>query len=169
MTEWAATSIVLRRFVALATLMLGLGLMSGCTTPAPEPDPPPPPPPNYGPTDFDPIGFESGSVSLSPEAANAVRSMAMRMKRADVVNDTIVVAGHTDSVGASERNREVSMRRAEAVLEVLTESGIDRNRVRLVAHGEDRPLLEERNSDGTRNPEAFVVNRRVEVRLESGG
>lgn len=157
-----------RRRMALASASIAV-LLVGCAAPAPAPAPPPPPPPDYGPTSFEPISFQSGSVSLTPDAAEAVRLIAVRVSREDVVNDTVVVAGHTDTVGASERNREVSMRRAEAVMDVLSESGVDRNRVRLVAFGEDRPLIEERNTDGTPNPEARAANRRVEVSLEAGG
>ena len=147
---------VKRLFAAL----LVASLAAGCAT-SPPPEPPPaPPPPDYGPTNFEAIPFGAGRVNLSPDAEERVRLIAVRLARPDVVDKTVVVAGHTDSRGAANRNREMSMRRAESVLNVLTTNGINRNRVRLVAFGEDQPLGDNATREGR------AMNRRVEISLE---
>ncbi|MCB1686832.1 MAG: OmpA family protein, partial [Pseudomonadales bacterium] len=68
-----------------------------------------------------------------------------------------VIEGHTDSRGAEDYNQNLSQRRAAAVLEALTNSGIPRSRLSSVGYGESRPVASNDTDAGR------AKNRRVTV------
>ncbi len=69
------------------------------------------------------------------------------------------LAGHSDRSGGEAVNRRSSRHRAEAVRAELVDRGIPRDRLSVVAHGEDRPIVA--TADGVREAQ----NRRVEIRF----
>jgi outer membrane protein OmpA-like peptidoglycan-associated protein len=71
----------------------------------------------------------------------------------------ILVVGHTDRSGATDLNKELSMRRAQTVAARLQEAGVPLEKIELRALGESG--LAEPTGDGAPNP----GNRRVAVRL----
>lgn len=71
-----------------------------------------------------------------------------------------VIEGHTDSTGAAEYNQDLSERRAQAVVQALVNSGIDRGRLTARGYGESRPVA----SNDT--PTGRAQNRRVTVVVE---
>lgn len=84
---------------------------------------------------------------------------------ADFLNDnpeTIVeIAGHSDSRGASDYNRALSQRRAEAVADRLTGPlGVDPSRVNAIGYGEEAPIASNNTAEGR------AENRRVEARIQ---
>ncbi|MFH1077426.1 MAG: OmpA family protein [Pseudomonadota bacterium] len=93
------------------------------------------------------------------------------LKRLDVVGEVIkeygsdsfleiMVTGHTCSMGASEYNRQLSLRRAQAVTRYLNDRLSKPSPVvKVVGKGEDAPLLSGMDKN------ASVLNRRVEVIL----
>ncbi|MBN1769557.1 MAG: OmpA family protein [Prolixibacteraceae bacterium] len=68
----------------------------------------------------------------------------------------IELQGHTDSKGSTGYNQDLSLKRAYAVSEYLTERGILRNRVNTKGFGETVPKYENETADGR------TKNRRVE-------
>lgn len=81
-------------------------------------------------------------------------------KLVDFMNDhpdsTVVIEGHTDSVGTDEYNEELSNNRANAVVSmIVNEYGIDPKRVSGVGYGEARPIAT------NETPEGKQRNRRV--------
>jgi OmpA-OmpF porin, OOP family len=69
-----------------------------------------------------------------------------------------VVSGHTDSVGGTKVNLNLSQRRAETVASFLEKvGGIDRTRLTAIGYGESRPVASNETATG-RN-----TNRRIEV------
>lgn len=69
----------------------------------------------------------------------------------------IQVVGHTDSVGSESYNQRLSERRAQAVVDYLTGTGIARSRLTATGKGESEPRA-------TNNTEAGrQLNRRVEI------
>lgn len=78
---------------------------------------------------------------------------------------TAVIEGHTDDRGAADYNLGLSERRAEAVREALTNSGIDGSRLTARGYGETRPIADNGTEAGRR------LNRRVTVVVSgtSGG
>ena len=75
----------------------------------------------------------------------------------------ISLEGHTDNVGTTAYNMNLSKRRVDAVAAELVKQGMLADRVTTQAFGETRPLAPNRNSDGTDNPVGRAKNRRVEA------
>ncbi|SBS33485.1 Outer membrane porin F precursor [Marinomonas aquimarina] len=71
-------------------------------------------------------------------------------------DSTVVIEGHTDSVGSDEYNEVLSRNRANAVVAMLIdEYGIDQERVSGVGYGESRPIASNESAMGRQQ------NRRV--------
>lgn len=71
----------------------------------------------------------------------------------------IEILGHADKTGNTERNRDLSERRAKAVMEFLIEQGIERSRLSYRGMGDDYPLLDKETEW------ALFMNRRVEFKI----
>jgi outer membrane protein OmpA-like peptidoglycan-associated protein len=71
----------------------------------------------------------------------------------------IVVAGHTDSVGATEYNQALSERRADSVAQYLLSKKIVPARIETIGFGEDAALADNGSAEGR------SLNRRVELSL----
>ncbi len=110
--------------------------------------------------------FEFDSHGLSADAERRVASMAAVILEFGTVRP-IQVEGHTDSVGDSAYNLELSFRRAERVARALVEAGIDPLRVTSLGLGETRPVAPDQVEDGRDNPAGRRLNRRVEVVIEN--
>ncbi|EXJ15582.1 OmpA family protein [Imhoffiella purpurea] len=72
---------------------------------------------------------------------------------------SVRVEGHTDSSGGSALNRELSLKRAEAVRDALVERGVDADRIVADGLGSERPIADNATSRGR------SLNRRVEIYL----
>jgi len=94
--------------------------------------------------------FEHDSATLLPGASTEMNRVAEVLRK---YNQTrIEVAGHTDSTGPEEYNRQLSQRRAEAVKNALVQRGVDPARVTTVGYGESQPISSN-----------HAMNRRVEI------
>jgi len=65
-----------------------------------------------------------------------------------------LITGHTDNMGSTDYNLELSQRRAEAVAAALRELNVPQT-IRTVGMGEDQPLQSNQTPDGR------AANRRV--------
>ena len=72
----------------------------------------------------------------------------------------IVLHGHTDDTGSVAGNQRLSERRAQAVANLLKQSGVEGRRILAIGHGASRPLLPNIN-DASRE-----INRRVQLVLQ---
>ena len=96
------------------------------------------------------VFFDSGSARLHPAAMEIVGNAAHAIRAVDVRE--IEIVGTTDRVGSDAANLALSLRRAEAVRDALLAHGMSRHvRVRIVAQGETRPLVE--TEDGVAEPQ----------------
>jgi outer membrane protein OmpA-like peptidoglycan-associated protein len=102
------------------------------------------------------IPFESNSSALRPQAAAQLQQLESALSSASLGKDRFVVAGHTDAKGSAKYNKQLSLRRAEAVKHFLVAKGMDAGRLDTVGYGSERPLAPERPEDPS--------NRRVEIR-----
>ena len=71
----------------------------------------------------------------------------------------ILVEGHTDNQGSAAYNKNLSLRRAQAVKNYLVSKGITADRIEIIGYGESQPIAD--NS----TPEGRQLNRRVEIKL----
>ena len=135
--------------------------------PPPPPPPPPvraeaPPPPKREPhvvktfklegvhLDFDRSDIKPAGRRILDEAVQTLRGEEAH---------TVVIEGHTDSVGSDEYNERLSLRRANAVRDYLVSSGISSNRIEVKGFGESQPVAD----NGT--PAGRAQNRRVELKV----
>jgi outer membrane protein OmpA-like peptidoglycan-associated protein len=70
-----------------------------------------------------------------------------------------MIEGHTDSVGAADKNKELSEKRAKAVKDYLISKGVNASRLTSAGFGEDNPIAQNRTRAGR------AQNRRVEIKL----
>ncbi len=69
------------------------------------------------------------------------------------------IAGHTDSRGSKKFNMSLSNQRADSVLALLEENGVDGNRINTYGFGESEPIATNINAEGRKK------NRRIEIRI----
>lgn len=77
----------------------------------------------------------------------------------DEPDTAVMLRGHADRSGPTGYNQKLSERRSRAVIQEMTEAGIDPSRLQSESLGETQPLVP--TADGVRNP----FNRVVEVNL----
>jgi outer membrane protein OmpA-like peptidoglycan-associated protein len=170
--------------MALVLGASGVVLTTGCgetvlqvgTTPPPEPPaPPPPPPPEPEPVAKpeappeppplvevkgdeikinDKINFAKNSADIEASSNNLIENIANVMKKhADI--DFVEVAGHASNEGDEFYNKNLTQRRAKAVMDALVALGVEKTRMRPVGYGFYCEL----------QPDNHEVNRRVEFKI----
>lgn len=105
----------------------------------------------------DRVLFDFGRAELKPEARDSLTRVAAVLRKYDKTE--ITVAGHTDNVGSATYNRELSLRRADAVRLFLIEQGIAPSRLHAMGFGFDRPVASNATAEGR------ALNRRVELHI----
>ncbi len=104
------------------------------------------------------VQFATGSADLSPHAIDVLDSLGEALSDQALVGYRFRIEGHTDTVGTHEFNKDLSDRRAAAVVDYLANHfNVDRGRVQAVGMGEDHLLIP--TPDQTPEPR----NRRVQV------
>ena len=116
--------------------------------------------------DFDPIKtvivhFTSGSASLGPKAKATIDEAAAWVKTQNTKGWVMAVIGYADTTGSSQRNIDLSERRANAVIYyIVSKYKMPLNRlVQPFGYGQLEPVAENKTKAGR------AKNRRVEIRL----
>ena len=114
---------------------------------------------DYQPQDTAAVNFRSGSAVLSTEAKTALDDIASKAMNAK--GYVLEVSGFADSRGSVNLNRQLSQRRADAVIRYLVENhSIPLRRIITpFGYGEMNPVAENETRDGR------AQNRRVEIKL----
>jgi outer membrane protein OmpA-like peptidoglycan-associated protein len=106
------------------------------------------------------VQFATGSADLTPQAIGVLDNLGKALSDQELAGYRFRIEGHTDTVGTHEFNKELSDRRAAAVVDYLANNfHVDRSRVEAVGMGEDRLLVP--TPDQTpepRNRRVLVVN-----------
>lgn len=107
------------------------------------------------------VRFKTGSAVLSPEAKAEIDEAAERVQSENLKGWIVEVVGYADSTGNTERNRSLSGRRADAVINYLvTKYNLPLRRlVQPFGYGDQNPVATNATSDGR------AQNRRVEIRV----
>src|SRR6266704_1085240 len=103
------------------------------------------------------ITFRTGSADLNAQFFKVLDGVAQVAKKYD--KTIIEIAGHTDNVGGSDYNRQLSQRRASTVAQYLMSKGVTEPRIMTAAGGEEHPIASNSTEQGR------AANRRVEVTL----
>ncbi|MBU5617547.1 OmpA family protein [Psychrobacter sp. TAE2020] len=105
------------------------------------------------------ITFSFDDATLNSAFKPTLNKLASTMKEYN--QNTITIAGHTDSKGAAAYNQGLSRDRAYAVANYLTANGVPSSRINVVAYGESRPVADNNTENGRQQ------NRRVELTINS--
>lgn len=103
------------------------------------------------------IYFEKDNTIIRQESLPVIETLAYILRSNPEWH--IAVEGHTDGDGTHNHNINLSMRRAEAVLDGLVMAGINRNRLSAVGKGATEKIAEEVTEDDK------ALNRRVVIAL----
>lgn len=101
--------------------------------------------------------FRTGSARLDRGGRDAIRQIAEALT--NLAGIEIVVEGHTDNQGNADRNWELSLDRALAVTQALTDNGIQPDRITAAGRGEYAPITTNQTENGR------ARNRRTEIIL----
>jgi OmpA-OmpF porin, OOP family len=101
-----------------------------------------------------------GCDPKSKRLANALIDAKKRLAAGGVENFKFELSGHTDSSGSAEHNKELSLKRAEAIKRELVKRGVQEKDVVAVGAGSERPLVK---PDDT--PAKKAKNRRYEIQV----
>jgi OOP family OmpA-OmpF porin len=102
------------------------------------------------------IPFEYNSSELQSQATAQLKQLRSALTSEALSKDRFMVAGHTDGKGSAQYNKQLSMRRAEAVKRYLVDNGVAAARLQAVGYGAEHLALPDRPEDPS--------NRRVEIR-----
>lgn len=100
------------------------------------------------------IFFDTDKTELLPRSFVELNTLFRMMQ--EHPNMIIEVRGHTDSVGKNEYNGYLSRKRAEAVIDYLSEQGIATKRMHAIGLGSTQPIADNETEVGRQ------MNRRVE-------
>jgi len=112
--------------------------------------------------------FTFATSEVRPEGKVALDNFAAEL--AGTQYDNIVVEGHTDRLGSTAFNQNLSMQRADAVKNYLVQvRGLDSSKVRAVAMGKDKPVTKAEDCVGTAQTAKLIAclqpDRRVEIEV----
>ncbi len=105
------------------------------------------------------ITFSFDDATLNNAFKPTLSKLAQTMNQYN--QNTVTIAGHTDSKGAASYNQGLSRDRAYAVANYLTANGVPANRINVVAYGESRPVASNDTESGRQQ------NRRVELTINA--
>ncbi len=104
------------------------------------------------------IFFDVGKVDLKPESIAEVENIRELL----IANTALKVQinGHTDNSGNAASNKALSLKRASAVVNYLTQKGIAASRLSAKGYGSERPIVSNDDEEGGR-----AINRRTEIEI----
>ena len=130
-----------------------------------KPLPPPPPTPVPAPPkkivlNEAVLHFANSKANMSPAGVEAVQKVASGLK-AFGGSYTLIVSGHTSSLGGKALNKSIAKRRAEAVAKVLRDAGIPAASIQTEGVGSAQPVADNKTKEGQ------ARNRRVEIDIKT--
>ena len=103
------------------------------------------------------IFFDFNKASLRPESVAELDRLNKLMT--DMPSLKIEISGHTDNVGSASYNQKLSENRAKAVVDYLTEKGIESTRLEYKGYGFEQPVASNKTEEGRQQ------NRRTEFKV----
>lgn len=104
------------------------------------------------------ILFAVDSTSISTGLRGDLAALATNLKQ--YPDTTARIIGHTDNTGEASYNQNLSVRRAEAVSNVLIANGVPGYRLSATGQGEDNPIASNLTEEGR------AQNRRVDILIQ---
>ena len=85
------------------------------------------------------VFYEFGKWTLTADSEKGLNDLVQLLN--DNPNITIELSAHTDMVGNDASNKQLSLRRAQSVVDYLILHGIDSERLTPVGYGEEKPVV----------------------------
>ena len=101
--------------------------------------------------------YDFDSDAIRSEAGVNLRNLATSLKK--YPNTELLIVGHTDALGSTPYNQDLSMRRANAASAFLAMQGVSAGRLRTAGRGELEPVSSNETEAGRQK------NRRIEVAI----
>jgi outer membrane protein OmpA-like peptidoglycan-associated protein len=101
--------------------------------------------------------FAQESDELTSASRDNLRRLATSLEK--YPNTRIMIVGHTDTQGGTDRNQSLSERRAQAVAGLLEQIGVNRARMTVLGRGDAEPIATNDTDAGRQ------WNRRVEIAI----
>lgn len=108
----------------------------------------------------DKVLFDFDASIVKPEARQNIQRLTGNLLRVGL--DRMRLDGHTDNVGAADYNQQLSLRRAQAVADVVTSAGMPAANVGVRGLGATRPVADNGTAAGR------AENRRVAIVIAAG-
>lgn len=105
--------------------------------------------------------FDVSKADLKPAGKSELDAMVSKIKDSNTQIEQITITGHTDSSGASDFNRKLSERRAEAVKAYLVSKGLSGDRIVTKGAGDAQPVASNKTAEGR------AQNRRVDIDIRA--
>lgn len=105
--------------------------------------------------------FDVSKADLKAAGKSELDALVNKIKDNNTQIEQITVTGHTDSTGASEYNRKLSERRAEAVKVYLVSKGLNGDRIVTKGVGDAQPVASNKTAAGRSQ------NRRVDIDIKA--
>lgn len=110
---------------------------------------------------FGDILFSTNESNMNPSGVAVAQKLATLLR--ENPDRSVVINGFTDSTGTVSYNQGLSERRAGAVSDILTNAGVDRQRIAVHGYGPGRPIADNNTAQNRQ------LNRRVEITLSDAG
>jgi OOP family OmpA-OmpF porin len=124
----------------------------------PAPKPEPKPEPRVEIPNIENVQFEFDTSKITPKYAEELKKAAEMLKQHP--DKQIIVKGYTCNMGPAQYNMKLSERRAQAVADFLMNQGVEKNRIKTKAYGEEKPRYDNSTKEGR------VLNRQVRIELK---
>lgn len=105
------------------------------------------------------VNFEFGTSNLDQDYSAVFAELVQYLQQPPVYK-SLIIEGHTDSVGSEEYNTRLSQTRAQTIKDILiSKFKLDASKIQAVGFGESIPIADNGNFQGRRE------NRRVEFKI----
>lgn len=101
--------------------------------------------------------FAQESDELTAASRDNMRRLATSLEK--YPNTRVMIVGHSDSQGGTDRNLNLSERRAQAIANLLVEIGVNRARITALGRGDAEPIATNDTDAGRQ------WNRRIEIAI----
>jgi outer membrane protein OmpA-like peptidoglycan-associated protein len=104
------------------------------------------------------IFFDVGKFDLKTESLSELDKIKDLLTGSP--NLKVQINGHTDNTGSATANKQLSLKRATAVVDHLVSLGVDASRLTAKGYGAERPIVSNDDEMGGRE-----INRRTEIEI----
>lgn len=107
------------------------------------------------------VKFAFGKAEIESNGGNDVQKISVFMRKYPSVK--VVVEGYTDDTGPADFNHSLSKQRADAVIAVLTASGVSASRLTAAPYGETHPMATNETAEGRRENRRVMAYAKADV------